>query len=193
MQEIRIRTIIPGEQHSGNGIKYFIRAESDAVIDLDNCAIRPQFRSRITLAKMPDGTFENSAGQRFESVPALFPAPDTRRPSKGLAVYLLIPGDGNKCANGGISERYTRFIAIGCGMPEISSPSVDSPEVRIEEWYGHYRAIPIIRPERPHAGPAFSGCFLYSSDSRFSEITNGHPIPFHDRFEFERESDFLAS
>jgi hypothetical protein len=69
---IRIRTVTPNAPvpNTGQGLRYYVTAESDAAIHLDNCAPDSRFRARFTLSKMPNGRLENSAGQQFEIVPS---------------------------------------------------------------------------------------------------------------------------
>jgi len=65
-RKIRIRTVNPGEQAKGNGVLYYVTQESAAAIHLDNYALSPELRARVTLAKLPNGNLANSAGQEFE-------------------------------------------------------------------------------------------------------------------------------
>lgn len=68
-RQIRIRCVVPGQPSTGNGIRYYVVQESDAAIHLDNRARDRRFASTVTLAKLPNGHFANSAGQEFEIVP----------------------------------------------------------------------------------------------------------------------------
>ena len=67
-REIRIRTVTPGTPNTGNGIRYYVVHENDAVIHIDNRAINRYYQCAVTLAKLPNGNLANSAGQEFEIV-----------------------------------------------------------------------------------------------------------------------------
>lgn len=64
-------------------------------------------------------------------------------------------------------------------MPKFYEPTLDAPGVKLvrRNIYGK----PYIHAEPIEPGfYAFGGRFIYTSDSRFSEI-NQYPIPLHDR------------
>jgi hypothetical protein len=104
--------------------------------------------------------------------------------SKGMLVSCYVNAElGNCCGPYGLSNRFKKFVLTGCGMPEIFSPSADAPEIKLVEWYGFYKAVPVAKPDGNLTGPMFGGAFVYTCDSRFSAITKGHPVPLHDRFE----------
>ena len=98
------------------------------------------------------------------------------RPHNGSRALARAPG----CSNGGISEDYDSCVLVGSDIPQIFSPSVDAPMVKLEERYlvGPV-AIPSDQPKGLR-GPMFGGSFIYTSDSRFP---SEHPIPLHDRWE----------
>ena len=103
--------------------------------------------------------------------------------SKGMLVFLLVPALGN-CSNGGVSTKHKQFVLTGEGMPEIFEPTEETPELVLVKWYGFYKAVPAIQP-RGVCGPMSGGCYVETSDGRFSRVTGGHPVPLHDRFETE--------
>jgi hypothetical protein len=102
---------------------------------------------------------------------------------KGLTVDIL-KTDGKSCSNFGISSRCDRATMIGPEIVELFEADEKRPAIRLvkrnlsDGVYIH--AVPV--GEFKGTGPMFGGCFIYSSDSRFREISK-YPIPLHDRFE----------
>jgi hypothetical protein len=90
--------------------------------------------------------------------------------------------------NGGISSKHGNLILVGDGIPEIFSATEHTPAIRLikrivfgkEFWI----AAPLDAEFRPgmNAGSPymFGGNFLYSSDSRFPDMS---PIKIFDRKE----------
>jgi len=67
-RQIRLRCVTPGLPANGNGIRYFVTQENDAVMHIDNRASDRRFRSQAILSKLRNGHLANSAGQEFEIV-----------------------------------------------------------------------------------------------------------------------------
>jgi hypothetical protein len=107
---------------------------------------------------------------------------------KGMLVHLL---SGMNCTNGGITSKHSQFVLTGEGMPEIFEPSTDrAPELKLVKWYGFFKAVPVEIPPNM-CGPMFGGNFVYTSDGRFSDVTDNHPVPVHDRFETQEMADSM--
>lgn len=103
---------------------------------------------------------------------------DRHLPCKGLTVSLYKPATGPDGSRGGLSTLYDQFVLTGPGIPLLTPPSMDYPELCLEEKYeGHLRAVPAILAGE-HV--QFGGCFVYSCDSRFP---TGLPIKLFDRVE----------
>ncbi len=98
--------------------------------------------------------------------------------------------DGVDCTNSGVTSHEDRLLLVG--------PGVDGPEQvpeHVSTFDGYYiveldprmgtgfgpRVIPKNRKLRDWF--MFGGNFVFSSDSRFSALNNGFPIPVHDRVE----------
>lgn len=117
---------------------------------------------------------------------------------RGLTCDVYRPANGD-CSNGGISSRVDRVTLIGPDVPEISAPHDAAPTVElrmIPVLGGHLVAEPVdktVKHGRTHF--MFGGCFIYSSDSRFSRIhplATGAPIPLHDRTESREQCEMLS-
>lgn len=90
------------------------------------------------------------------------------------------------CSNGGITSRHGEIlIPHSKGWQEVDTENLPENFCRLEslEFGGkpHLRFIPAIVKD---SGKwcMFGGCFAYSSDSRFRDISE-YPIPIHDRVE----------
>lgn len=102
---------------------------------------------------------------------------------KGMLVHVLRPADGSDCTNGGISSKYTEFIVVGDGVPELFEPSEKTPAlllVRNRTYWACVRPLNLTAEQRLRCGPMFGGNFVHTSDGRFN---NGNPVAIHDRFE----------
>lgn len=103
---------------------------------------------------------------------------------KGLLVFIYKNG-GVDFSNGGISSNITMCLLVGEGVPNVFEAG-DLPIVTIikRELCGstHLTAYPVDEKGEPDRNTMFGGCFIYSSDSRFSEISMC-PVPLHDRKE----------
>lgn len=110
--------------------------------------------------------------------------------ARGMLVYVY--RGKHSAAAGGITEKFDTLVLIGPGIPGISSATPQKPAIYIKEGYrGRVYASPVPGKEQDDDGAySFSGNFVYSSDSSFSKLNNGHPIPVHDRFE---SWDFIKS
>lgn len=102
---------------------------------------------------------------------------------KGLICSVFRDASHGDCSNNGITNRYTRVILVGPGIPEIFEPSDDMPALRFiprEGWGGYYATTLVDQEDSVGPNAMFGGNFIYSSDSRFP---SKQPIPVHDRFE----------
>jgi hypothetical protein len=89
------------------------------------------------------------------------------------------------CSNGGISGRVSTVTVLGPG--ESDPGRSDAPAVRIVTrrigGRDYVHAEPLTKPAG-HVGPMAGGSFIFTSDSRFSDLTGvRYPISLHDRFE----------
>jgi len=111
---------------------------------------------------------------------------------KGMLVFTYRDASGTDCTAGGLSSRHVKFILTGEGMPEIFTPSADSPELVLVRAFAdnphmaHWRAIPddlIVRDEdggivlnertgepKTKHWVMYGGNFVATSDSRFSQV-----------------------
>jgi hypothetical protein len=107
---IRIRAL-PAERGT-DGLLYYVEQESTAAIHLDNRAPNAMFRTRVTLSKMPDGTLENSAGQKFEIVPERNePKPICKLSGANGNVFNVMGLVRRALRDAGQSEQAEEFIA----------------------------------------------------------------------------------
>ena len=91
------------------------------------------------------------------------------------------------CSAGGISSKLNTVTLLHAGGP--FAPSDDAPAVQLVrrticgQEYVH--AEPVT-PCPDGACRMAGGTFIYSSDSRFSEVVDngGYPVSLHDRHEF---------
>lgn len=107
---------------------------------------------------------------------------------KGLLVEILTGAYSNKVS-------FENLILVGDGVPEVFEADSKAPAVMIVRGNlpGTLKAILVEGVYSPAAfvcagtaginWPMFSGAFIFSSDSRFREITGGHPVPLHNRYE----------
>ena len=88
------------------------------------------------------------------------------------------------CSNNGITHRFTEIlIPHEEGWIEVDAfnPPENFCEMEIVNMFGkdHVRLKPKCNNGK---WQMFGGCFAYSSDSRFDELSE-YPIPIHDRIE----------
>jgi len=104
---------------------------------------------------------------------------------KGLIVDIF--SNGSNCSNGGLSSKVTKCTLVGRGIAEIFEVTEEYPPVQIvarELHHGTYLTAYPVNADGTldKSGAMFGGCFVYSSDSRFREIS-AYPVPLHDRKE----------
>lgn len=80
------------------------------------------------------------------------------------------------------------FVAINPNIVGPFEPKRDCPAVHIvEENLGRFgtmwRAYPDDGTGKPLKGGMWGGNFLYTTDSRFNELTDGNPVKIFDRVE----------
>lgn len=112
---------------------------------------------------------------------------------KGMTVSVLRSADGD-FTNGGITSKFTRFTLCGPGIPELTEPTEKCPALMFDPRRGGSWMVakPIVRDDKGMVGPMFGGNYVVSSDSRFNDVTGGHPIPVHDRFETTEDYRILS-
>lgn len=112
--------------------------------------------------------------------------------TKGLRVSIYSSKDIGNCSNGGISSKYDNLIFVDAEGPFEGTKENSVRLVRRKLWGKEYlHAEPIEKPEGM-VGPMAGGCFIYSSDSRFREVSK-YPIPLHDRFETPEQYKHLST
>jgi len=110
------------------------------------------------------------------------------RNSKGLNVGILESKEIGNCSNNGVSARCKSVVIVSDDFKinEIFEANESSPAVviirRDRNPFNDIIAVPreLLANKRHYM---FGGCFIYSSDSRFSSINNGAPIKLFDRVE----------
>lgn len=103
----------------------------------------------------------------------------------GLPVEVYKSGDGD-CSNGGISSERNRLYIIGKGFPFMPKDIRECVKLESKEvgCVSYVNAKPLYFPKRWYM---MGGNFIYTTDSRFSEMTGiRYPIPVHDRYEGKR-------
>lgn len=91
------------------------------------------------------------------------------------------------CSNNGISSRYDSILLV-CADGNIELDADNLPEnvctVCYDDVCGKEYAYiePVSDPNQGYRGWMFGGCLCYSSDSRFTEISQ-YPLKLHDRQE----------
>lgn len=110
---------------------------------------------------------------------------------KGLLVSIYKNPSYAECSNGGVSQYNDKAILIGAGIPEIFTAGENDLVLKLlpGNLAGTAKIVPLHQP-KGISGPMFGGCFVSTSDSRFSEAVEkicGHrfygAVPLHDRFE----------
>lgn len=117
-----------------------------------------------------------------------------------VEVYRHNYGENYDPTNGGISsKRNSLMLFFDCTREECEKYCEDKRYkkhevlilVRRDFYDGEYLyAEPLVRPEG-FVGPMFGGNFVWSCDSRFSEVCH-YPIPVHDRFETKELNNILS-
>jgi hypothetical protein len=122
---------------------------------------------------------------RFKTFESDNPLNDSEENVKGLIAYVYRNASKSfsKTAAGGITENYEKVVVVGPGIPSKFSPASDMPAVRLDKIGKWVIARPVDVKPGSEGTYMFGGNFIYSSDSSFSALNNGHPIPVHDRFE----------
>lgn len=99
---------------------------------------------------------------------------------------MLVEVMGSDFTLNGVTSGKTRAILVGKGIPEIFEVDDEYPALTLVPGYGKQRslmAVPVNEDGKPKVGrPMFGGHFIYSSDSRFTQISD-QPVHVMDRFE----------
>lgn len=97
----------------------------------------------------------------------------------GFSCSVLIDKRIGDCTNNGISSKYNDLFLVGENIPKIFEVE-DIRKCIVLDYYKNYvRCKPVIYKNKWYMA---GGNFIYSSDSRFSNI-NQYPISIHDRIE----------
>lgn len=106
---------------------------------------------------------------------------------KKLSAEIYTPSYGN-CSNGGISARYGSvmcyFLEDGETIEDIKDYEDNAVIFIPRMLWGkkHYLFEPLAPTKKGYTSYMMGGCYVGSSDSRFSEYTDGFDIlPLHDR------------
>lgn len=120
---------------------------------------------------------------------------------KCLACEVYYNNTYRTCSNKGISL-YNEELYYESPNGYIELEDSDERLIRFKQGaFGSIVAEPINIPNsKKLAGPMFGGCFVYSSDSRFSRAIERQTgleapyaaIPLHDRFETWEQYDMLS-
>lgn len=103
--------------------------------------------------------------------------------TKGLIVSVLTDKLCGDCSNNGISSKNNKLLFVDASGPFEGDETNSVKLVRRNLFGSEYLHVePLTKPEGRFNGPMFGGNFIYSSDSRFREIS-AYPIPIHDRYE----------
>jgi hypothetical protein len=118
---------------------------------------------------------------------------------KAIRVSVLkqigVNGHPVDSTNNGVSGKVNELLmVVPDGYITITEENIDEVvnlEITPQGWR---RAIPLRLPDNveKRIGPMMGGNFIYTSDSRFSKLNNGLPIPIHDRYETQRDYDILS-
>lgn len=184
-----------GFGHMGNGITVWDRSRTNGSRDYLTVAhishdrivdyweeVSDEQRAEIEkYAKTGDPQISQTQDQK------VFSTPPQRPVLKGLLVYIYQNSLGN-CSNDGISKTCHQAVLVGEGIDQIfEADPLTKPAIKVSKkktFRGDAEYIfvePVEKPEGKY-GPMFGGCFVYTSDSRFTEISR-YPLPLHDRFE----------
>ena len=111
----------------------------------------------------------------------------------GMLVSVYKADGDSDHTNGGVTSQYKEFVLLGMAGPFIPGKDAAISLRLVKRIIGnkeYIHAEPVERPE-DKVGPMWGGNFVYSSDSRFSEVSP-YPIPVHDRFETTQENERLS-
>lgn len=102
---------------------------------------------------------------------------------------------GQDYSNGGISSKFDEIWIVADngwqefdeadGLPENLCHVVDGFRGKIIE--------PFVQPDAGNVGWMYGGCLCYSSDSRFTEQSEGYSLRLHDRQETQAEYELYSS
>ena len=119
---------------------------------------------------------------------------------KAISAQIFKPSYGD-CSNGGISSKYDEVL-IEHPQGWIEVDESDPPEnlcIVIKRFLfgrNYYHIEPIRPRDRGSAGYMYGGTIVYSSDSRFRELTDREfgcgALPLHDRQETQELYDMLS-
>lgn len=103
-------------------------------------------------------------------------------PKKGMWVDVYRSARDGDASLNGISSKFDELLLVGPGVPELFEADNEDQVVYLDKIMDHVIARP-LKPGGKDRG-MFGGNFIYTSDSRFRELTKrGGPIHIHDRFE----------
>ena len=92
-------------------------------------------------------------------------------------------GEPWDCTNGGATATADAVVLLAPGAPVPEGCRIHVLRVVPRPHFGDVIAEPVERP-RGMVGPMCGGNFVYTSDSRYSEVTGvRYPLAVHDRFE----------
>lgn len=123
---------------------------------------------------------------------------DKKNTRKGLLCSIFEDKRIGNCSNGGISETHKEVLVV---MEEKEAQVFDEkperPTVKIvkRKLFGgeeYIHAEPIEGTKKGHIGFMAGGTFIYSCDSRFSNLVSPYPVPLHDRQETPEQYDQLS-
>jgi hypothetical protein len=106
-------------------------------------------------------------------------------PKRGLLAQILRPQtDVSESIN--LLSPYQWVVMVGEGVPEFFAGTQNMPVVELQSQIGLHGDVQLsVRPqEHLEKWLVFDGCFIYSSDSRFTSRFGG-PIKLYDRYERE--------
>ena len=114
-------------------------------------------------------------------------------------ISLRIFKNRNDCSNGGLSHKYNEcFIECNDGWIDESKVPEDAI-VKLEKGcFGSIHLVPVKPVSSNCVGYMFGGCYISSSDGRWSKMVEefGYPshcaIALHDRTETQEEYDILS-
>lgn len=117
--------------------------------------------------------------------------------TKGLICSIYQDKDGVNCSNNGISSKYKDVLVIMAeGEGQVFDEDPKRPTVkivrRIIQGKEYIHAEPVNPIKSENIGYMFGGCFIFSSDSRFSRFISQYPVALHDRQESQEEYDILS-
>lgn len=117
-----------------------------------------------------------------------------------LSVEVYRAADGRDCTNNGVTSRNQRVYLYSGDRQECIADAkengIDQSALYVNKrilWNEkHYFAEPLIKGKGVQM---FGGNFVYTSDSRFSDMTEDdlhRPLPVHDRYETQEQYESLS-